>query len=186
MNRKRLSMIITSAIIIFVSFINLKISFIRIPDPKDLVDLQVDFITISTVFAGFSFTTLGLLLGLSSEKLIERIKDTSIVSRKVDKMMTSITYFLISVFVSLIFILGVNESIFGNLPIFDGINSLLYVIGIGYLFFGIVTFIISVYGLYDLIKRIYQFNRNKSLQKIEAARKTFEEKKKETKENNEK
>lgn len=51
--------------------VNIKLNFITIPSLEEMASRQIDYITISTVFAGFSFTALGLLLGLSSEKLIE-------------------------------------------------------------------------------------------------------------------
>ena len=73
---KRITIIvIASLLLIVLAFLNIKFSFIIIPDSNDMSSRQIDFITIGTVFAGFSFTALGLLLGLSSEKLIERIKN---------------------------------------------------------------------------------------------------------------
>ena len=158
---KRITIIvIASLLLIVLAFLNIKFSFIIIPDSNDMSSRQIDFITIGTVFAGFSFTALGLLLGLSSEKLIERIKSTSIITNKVNRIITSIIFFVLSVVISLFFILGLNVSMFEKTLFFDKVNSFFYVIGVGYLILGIIYFSYSVYELYDLIKRVYNYNQS--------------------------
>ena len=66
--------IMLTIVLVILAVINTKYQFIIVPSSSEMVQRQIDYVTISTVFAGFSFTALGLLLGLSSEKLIERIK----------------------------------------------------------------------------------------------------------------
>ena len=63
MKRKKrlIILIVISAALLIVSFFNVNIGFIAVPTKIDMVSRQIDFITISTVFAGFSFTALGLL-----------------------------------------------------------------------------------------------------------------------------
>lgn len=177
--RKRITVIVViSLILVILAWANIKFSFISVPDAEDMTDRQIDFITISTVFAGFSFTALGLLLGLSSEKLIERIKNTSIITNKVNRIITSIILFILSVIVSLFFILGINESIVKELSLQDSVNNFIYVIGVGYLIFGIIYFTYSVYELYDLIKRVYSFNRSNISSQIEKVREEMEKNRK--------
>ena len=54
---KRITIIvIASLLLIVLAFLNIKFSFIIIPDSNDMSSRQIDFITIGTVFAGFSFT----------------------------------------------------------------------------------------------------------------------------------
>ncbi len=147
-------------IIIFISLLNLKFNFISIPNSENMADRQIAFTTISTVFAGFSFTALGLLLGLSSEKLIERIKNTTIVMDKVKRILTSIVYFIVSVVFSLFFILGLNEVFFPAGEIYDNATSILYVLSVGTMIVGMGYFVCCVCELYDLVKRIYDFNKD--------------------------
>ena len=81
MNKKKIIALFT--IFLFVSFLlNLNYKVISMPTGDILIQRQIDYITISTVFAGFSFTTLGLLFGMSSERLIEAIEGTSIMNQK--------------------------------------------------------------------------------------------------------
>lgn len=176
---KRITIIvIASLLLIVLAFLNIKFSFIIIPDSNDMSSRQIDFITIGTVFAGFSFTALGLLLGLSSEKLIERIKSTSIITNKVNRIITSIIFFVLSVVISLFFILGLNVSMFEKTSFFDKVNSFFYVIGIGYLILGIIYFSYSVYELYDLIKRVYDYNQSNVNIQINKAKEEMENNKK--------
>lgn len=176
MKRKKrlIILIVISTVLLIVSFFNVNIGFIAVPTKIDMVSRQIDFITISTVFAGFSFTALGLLLGLSSEKLIERVKNTTIIADKVDRIITSIVFFIMSVVVSLYFVLGLNDSVFGSLPVYAYANNAFYILGIGYLVAGIGYFAYSVYELYDLIKRVYSFNKNENEKRIEKAKEELE------------
>lgn len=176
---KRITIIVVASLLLIVlAFLNIKFSFIIIPDSNDMSSRQIDFITIGTVFAGFSFTALGLLLGLSSEKLIERIKSTSIITNKVNRIITSIIFFVLSVVISLFFILGLNVSMFEKTSFFDKVNSFFYVIGVGYLILGIIYFSYSVYELYDLIKRVYDYNQSNVNIQINKAKEEMENNKK--------
>jgi peptidoglycan/LPS O-acetylase OafA/YrhL len=183
--RKRLTIvIIASVLLLILAVININFGFITVPKKENMASRQIDFITISTVFAGFSFTALGLLLGLSSEKLIEKVKNTSIISDKVNRIITSIIFFILSVIVSLYFVLGLNDSIFDILSIYEAANKVVYVMGIGYLILGIGYFVYSVYELYDLIKRVYSFNKNSSSKQIEKAKEELENNRKNLREAN--
>lgn len=177
-HKKRITVIVVVSLILSIlALLNIRFSYISVPDSNSMSDRQIDFITISTVFAGFSFTALGLLLGLSSEKLIERIRNTSIIAGKVNRIITSIIFFILSVVISLYFVLGINESIFGNTSLLDGANRFIYVIGVGYLISGIAYFVYSVYELYDLIKRVYSFNRSNISSQIQKAKEEMEKNK---------
>lgn len=170
--KRRITIIVIYSILLLViAILNIKFEYITIPLQKEMVDRQVDFVTISTVFAGFSFTALGLLLGMSSEKLIELIKNTSIIFMKVSRIITSIVFFILSVVVSLYFILGLNNSLINDAKILEVTNSILYVIGVGYLIGGIAYFVYAVFELYDLLKRIYQYNAREIQEQIKLAEK---------------
>ena len=67
-------------------FVNSKYNFIILPDKEDIVDYQFNLFTVSTVFAGFSFTVLSLLLGLNGEKTIEKLQGTSLMCRNGEKI----------------------------------------------------------------------------------------------------
>lgn len=152
-------LLIFTVILIIVGVINRFTGIIAIPINK-MIDRQVDYITISTVFAGFSFTSLGLLLGMSSEQLIVKIENTSIILKKIKKIITSIVFFIASVFVSLVYVLGFADIIM-NINIIGAIlYEIIYILGMGYLMIGIAYFAISVFELSDLIRRVYNYSAN--------------------------
>ncbi len=156
-------------LLLCVAGFNIKYNFILIPTDEDMIQRQMDFITVSTVFAGFSFTALGMLLGLSSEKLIELIKNTNIIVNKADRIILSIAFFILSVVASLILVLGLDKSIIKNATMLNVLDNYIYILGIGFLIVGIVYFVYSVYELADLIKRVYSFNSQEINKKIERA-----------------
>lgn len=156
-----------SILLLIIAGVNIKLKFITVPTAEKMIERQLDYITISTVFAGFSFTALGLLLGLSSEKLIEKIRNTNIIMNKVERIIKSIIFFILSVSVSLFFVLGLNKSLISNIQVLVVVDSILYVFSVGYLIGGIGYFIYSVYELYDLVKRIYGYNQKETGQMID-------------------
>lgn len=173
--KKKFVMVVAySVLLLIISVVNLKLNFITIPTAEEMIPRQIDYITISTVFAGFSFTELGLLLGLSSEKLIEKIKNTKIIMDKVGRIISSIVFFILSVAVSLFFVLGLNGSLIDNAEVLSVVDSILYVFSVGYLIGGIAYFIYAVYELYDLVKRVYGYNQKETKQKIAIAKAELE------------
>ncbi len=58
--KRVLSLVVALILLVIIAFLNNIVGIISIPDAKLMQDRQVDFITISTVFAGFSFTALGV------------------------------------------------------------------------------------------------------------------------------
>lgn len=166
--------IVLTIALIILAFGNVRYQFIIVPASSAMVQREIDYVTISTVFAGFSFTALGLLLGLSSEKLIERIKNTTIIMKKVNRIVMSIVFFILSVSVSLFFILGLDQTISLGEKAQVYVIQILYFLSIGYLIIGIGYFIYSVKELFDLIKRIYSYNTSNSNQRISEAKKQIE------------
>ncbi len=173
--------IIYPSLILFISLLNLKFQFITIPNSEEMVERQISFITIDTVFAGFSFTALSLLMGLSSEELVNRIKNTTIIMERIQRIIVSIIYFVISVFISLYFVLGLNNVFFSSEVSRSNATAIVYVIGIGTMIVGIVYFVYCVFELYDLVKRIYNYNRgsneqmNKAIKEAEIQKEKLKE-----------
>lgn len=172
--------IIYAALLSVIGAINYHYCFIRITEIDELTNLYTTFITISTVFAGFSFTALGLLLGLSSETLIQKISNTSIVIKKIQNIIFSIVFFVISSVLSLVSILKLDSEIvncietYFKIKILENVNNFEYIFNVGFLLLGIFYFAFSVYELYDLLKRIYSYNSAESQMMIKAAKKELE------------
>lgn len=144
------------AFVVLITFVIQRIKLINMPDPEQMEDFQFNLITVSTVFAGFSLTVLGMLLGMFSEPLVEKLKDTNIITRKSSKLMNSVIAFCGSGIVSLLFIVRVDQFIGGaGKELFNKIIEYSFVLGIVLMAIGIIYFISSTIGVFQLISKIY-------------------------------
>ena len=166
--------VIYTILLLIIAGTNIRYNFIIVPSPQEMISRQINYITISTVFVGFSFTALGLLLGMSSEKLIEKVKNTDIIIDKAKRIIGSIIEFILSVAISLVFVLGLDVSLIKNTSVLYIVDNYLYILSIGYLVGGIIYFVYVVYELYDLVKRVYAFNRKAISPKIATIRAELE------------
>ncbi|WP_276949779.1 hypothetical protein [Enterocloster lavalensis] len=165
MRKVKKSIIFISIFCVIFSAINEKYHLI-VTSYADMIGYQFNFFTISTVMAGFSFTSLGTLLGLSSETLMEKLKNTTIIINKSQRIVGSLLCFCGSGLISLFFVIGL-DSLLSRTLLKIGINNwqviinFIFLLGLVFLGVGIVYFIWSVYEIYDLIVRIYSCNAKK-------------------------
>ena len=148
-----------------VAMTNLKWNYFVIPAQDQMIDTQSNLFTICSVFAGFSFSILGLVMGIFSEKMIEKLKGTTLIQRKCTHIVQSIIYFCISGFISLLFMLGFNIFISELTGKEKLIDNVLYINGIGFLLLGMMYFIWAVKNLFGIIEKLYAFNENAYLEK---------------------
>lgn len=162
MRKVKKSIIFISFLCVIFSWINEKYHLI-VTSYTDMIGYQFNVFTICTVMAGFSFTSLGTLLGLSSEALMEKLKNTTIIINKSQRIVGSLLCFCGSGLISLFFVIGL-DSLLSRALIKIGINNgqvlinFIFLLGLAFLGAGIVYFIWSVYEIYDLIVRIYSCN----------------------------
>lgn len=152
------------SIFILIISIFLSLSKISLPNAIDMVDFQFNMFTISSVLAGFSFTTLGILLGMSSETLMDKLKNTTIITDKSEKIVMSLLEFCFSGLISLLFVIGIMDLLYVKPA-----RKILFFYGELSLLVGLIYFLISVYEIYGLIKTIYGVN----VKKAEDKRKKF-------------
>lgn len=168
MLKKRYGLALISILLFCV--VNEKYSILVIPSTVSMANFQFNIFTISSVFAGFSFTVLGILLGMSSEQLVIKLRDTSIIAKKSERIVISIIFFCSSGMISLFFAIGFNEGI--SKIVNHAINielshiwNVIYIYGIGFLFFGIMYFLKSIMDIYELIKKVYEYNKKQYSEK---------------------
>ena len=181
MSRKKVirDCIIMCVLFSTVAMTNLKWNYFVIPAQDQMIDTQSNLFTICSVFAGFSFSILGLVMGIFSEKMIEKLKGTTLIQRKCTHIVQSIIYFCISGFISLLFMLGFNIFISELTGKEKLIDNVLYINGIGFLLLGMMYFIWAVKNLFGIIEKLYAFNENAYLEKekkYQLSRKKLEEK----------
>lgn len=174
MLQKRRTKIVLSLLVFIVTYIiNFRLNFLVIPkDESSMQEYLFNIITVCTVFAGFSFTVLGLLISLAPSKTMDRLKETSILSKHCNIIADSIVMFVISTFVSLFivfviygdFVLKLCEKI-TLFKLHDIIVNLLYMICIGYLIYGIVLFVVSVKKMIVIMQQIFEEDIEKGKKK---------------------
>ena len=71
----------------------------------EISQFQYNMFTVSSVFIGFSVSTLGILLGLYSEKPIQKAAGTGILLKKANRFTKSLKYMGLSMIIFLLSIL---------------------------------------------------------------------------------
>lgn len=157
---------IALALLVFVVtyMINFRLKFLVIPrDESSMREYLFNIITVCTVFAGFSFTVLGLLISLAPSKTMDRLKETSFLANNCNVIADSIVMFVISTFVSLFIVFVIYSEFILKLceritlfKLHDIIVNLLYIISIGYLIYGIILFSFSVKKVIVIMQQIFE------------------------------
>ena len=155
-------------VILLIILGNLCLYFNIIRIPEDIVNTQFNLLTVSTVFAGFSFTVLGLIISLSDTSVLKNLKETSFLRSYCSIVVRSIAYFLISAAISLYFILEIHiwiESFFKK-DITDYTVNFPYVLGILFLLLGIIFFCKSVRKLIQTMNKNFEINEKEGQIKV--------------------
>lgn len=151
------------SVIIFLIKIVAKINLLKLPSSKEITDFHFNLITINSIIAGFSFTNLGILISLSDADLVKKISGTSIIPRKNKVLIMSVISCCISIFLSLIFVLKLDETIFepilmifpSKYKAFENFCYLMYTLCIAFLVSGIIMFAKSIKEMSNLLLKIY-------------------------------
>lgn len=167
--KEKITVIVTPFIFFVLVFILLSTKIINIPVQDLLVDTNFNFLTVNTVFAGFSFTVLGLLISLSGTTALENLKETSFLREYCTIAVKSIIFFLLSISISLYFILGINcwiESL-AKKDIGTWTISIPYLSSIVFLVYGIFLFCKSVHKLVKVMNKNFEINEKKGRETVD-------------------
>lgn len=170
---KNINMVITAILLFIVAFICQTYNIVSVPDKNGMLDFQFNIITIASVFAGFSFTVLGLLISLSTTEAMVRLQETNILSNSCRVITKSIIFFLLSFFVSLYYVLGLSDffrsiakAVKGNIQLFEKIDQTLFLYGVFLMIVGICLFALSVYKMVVLMNYIFNDNKKEVAKKL--------------------
>lgn len=140
-NKFNVLLVVTSAVIGYLIF--KKPDLFQIDFKKDF---HKDIITLSSVFGGFSFTTYGIIIGLSNQKIMRRLERMGFTSPYYFSVSLSLLAIVISLIFSLLglFLSELNESI-----LIAKIELFSFIVGI--LFF--IASILNVLSMQKLIRK---------------------------------
>lgn len=123
-------------------------------------------ITVNALFGGFLYTNYSLLIGVLDNKIVEKVRNTSIIEKRNQNILRGIMYATISATAGLLTILIPMESYFLLM-----IKSLMVNIEIVFLFFLIFFFVLSLIEMHILIKHISMPINKKTKEEIAAVKK---------------
>jgi len=125
-----------------------------------------NLITVNALFGGFLYTNYSLLIGLLDNKIIEQVKNTSIIRKRNSHILKGIIYATISV-ISGLYLVLVPQAVF------PWITSLLINVEITFMVFLIAYFILSLKEMYNLVNLIHKSNNSHIDEEIAAVKKQY-------------
>lgn len=160
-NKKIIGLYIVILILLFMASSNncLNINVIR--------NNEFNFITINTVFAGFLFTSLGIMAGFTSNNALNKFERIKTIDSIYFNILLGISFSLISIIISIckiIFTFNINIL---------WINNIVNIIEIYFMILTIIQFIVSVKCTYFAIT-VVRSDIKKNCPNKESIRKTLE------------
>ena len=152
---------------------NLSGKYIFSVEINDPVEYHFKILTINSILSGFSLTNLGILISISGDQLVEKLKGTDILLKRNILISYSIIYGAISIFMSLLFVVNINISI----PTIakEYILNYFLILEMMTLFLSIIYFLLSVRKMIQLLSYIYIPKKIYTCDKIDAIRKQMDE-----------
>ena len=124
-----------------------------------------NILTMNSILSGFSLTNLGILISISSDQLVEKLKGTDILIKRNTLISHSICFGSISIIASLLFVLNIN------IPLVPYLSTMFYnylfTVEISSLFLSIVFFLLSIKKMIELLTYIYVPKKQYTCDKIE-------------------
>lgn len=130
----------------------------------EISQFQYNMFTVSSVFIGFSVSTLGILLGLYSEKPIQKAAGTGILLKKANRFTKSLKYMGLSM---IIFLLSILDLMNKFDSIFPGINEYFMLLGIISFLIGLSYYLVGSVDLIKVLKIIYRVDDKKMQKEVE-------------------
>lgn len=129
----------------FILFIVLSIiAYIKGLDLELISENQFNIITVNTVFAGFLFTSLGMIAGFNNNSGIIKFERTKTMDNIYNNILKGIIFSVISIIIGLIIVLFNFEYIIKNLVAYNLLRTTGYILELFFLIMTIIYFATSV------------------------------------------
>ncbi|MEG1835979.1 MAG: hypothetical protein RR229_07655 [Oscillospiraceae bacterium] len=126
-------------------------------------NFHFSLITVNALFGGFLYTNYSLLIGLSDNHIVEKIKITNIIKKRNMHILKGIIYATVSVLAGLYFVLVPS----GNSYLQKVISCFAANIEITFMLFLIIYFVLSLYEMKRLIDSVNYSSETKSDNEIQ-------------------
>jgi len=172
--------VITFCIFIFGKITDFYLFLVYIEDKSAY---HSSILTINSILSGFSLTNLGILISISGDQLVEKLKGTDILIQRNTLISHSISFGAISILASLMFVLDINIPILEKLTV--TIYEYLFIVEMLSLFLSIMFFLLSIKKMIQLLTYIYVPKKQYSYDKIKRIREQMKNSVKLSEDNNE-
>lgn len=120
---------------------------------ENTTNYHFNILTINSILSGFSLTNLGILISISGDQLVEKLKGTDILIKRNILISQSIIFGAISIFISLLFVLNININI--SKKVASILCDYFFFIEVFSLFLSITYFLLSIIKMIQLLSYIY-------------------------------
>lgn len=171
LNKIIIVLIVGILITIIDSFMDYNLMSLPKLDSNIISQFSLIIIT-NSIFAGVSFTTLGILISLSSADLIKKLSNTTVMLHKNYVLITCIAFCCLSISLSLIFVLRLDRTIINSLclillkgdlyyKLYPKFIKFIYVVSLLSFLNGFIYFIKSIKEVSSLLIKVYTSNTPK-------------------------
>ncbi len=127
--------------------------YIFVINIRDPIEYHFKILTVNSILSGFSLTNLGILISVSGDQLVEKLKGTDILLKRNTLISYSIIFGSVSIFISLLFVVNININI--NSVFSTYIGNYFFILEMLSLFISIIYFLLSVRKMIQLLSYLY-------------------------------
>lgn len=152
---------LTNWISLFIFVLLIVITYIGGIDLNIIAENQFNIITVNTVFAGFLFTTLGIIAGFSNNPSIRKFERIDTMDNIYNSILKGIIFSISSIVIGLIIALFNFQHILNNIFIYSMLKSIGYIFELFFLIMTIIYFSLSVKNTFFAISVVRLEIKNK-------------------------
>ncbi|MDU1032553.1 hypothetical protein [Clostridium sp.] len=109
-----------------------------------IAENQFNIITVNTVFAGFLFTSLGIVAGFSNNSSIRKFERIDTMDKIYNNILKGIIFSIVSIVIGIVIAIINFENIIKNTLIYNTLKSTSYICELFFLIMAIIYFCLSV------------------------------------------
>lgn len=166
---RRYIIFIPTLLSIIISVLSFLFKFEPLKLPMDST-FHFSLVTINSIFAGFLYTNYSLLLGLSDNEVIKRLKNSTLIEKRNKHILSGILSAVISVIVGLIIVI-IDLDVKSTPQKY--VNDFLVEIELLYMALSIIFFLLSIKEIHVLIHAVNKSDKKMTDEQLEEIKKNI-------------
>lgn len=141
----------------------LKFDFVIVSIPMD-ANFHFSMMTVNALFGGFLYSNYGMLVGLLDNETIQKVKGTSIMTRRNTQVLCGIVYATLSVVCGLfIALVGIKDGVIWKWTYYWAVNS-----EVVFMIASMIFYLLSLKEMNQLVKALYKSGGHLSKSEVAA------------------